>query len=486
MKTHRTDTTSPVLDEHIKITTSIDLVAAENTHQQTIEILDTRGHVVETATESNTIVKVESSDGIVEIDNSTVTKAMLFNIPDNIEVIPVLAHEQIHNSNSNNNSSKRAQKRSVSPEINNIKVSRISSRVNESIENYLKKESYEQKSVAAKIDDGKVTAQTKPSTTTTTTILIETNETSETIQNITVSTETVENNTTGSTINHHNFTEEHQRREAADADNTMSSNNIKVHQSTDNLVKQEHSSDELPYNSSSSSGSNSSISTTKLINNIITTKRKQSEPLQISKPETSLYIRKPKQNNLHEAIPTTSVVKDELHVGDTFDGSFNSSTSDNLTTFCNITTAAVINDKVENNFFSKMQNFEGVLQIQPNSLTLQSQTTTIHHSSKSNVDSPVHGKVKKEMVISEAGRPRLNDIECDENSSSSSINSNAALADCNGESSGDTAEVEELEPTIQNLEPLEDDPIEQKFTDAENYVLESGEISADSGGNFVI
>lgn len=44
-------------------------------------------------------------------------------------------------------------------------------------------------------------------------------------------------------------------------------------------------------------------------------------------------------------------------------------------------------------------------------------------------------------------------------------------------------EVEALEPTIQNLDGLvEDDPIEQKFTDAENYVLESGEISADSGG----
>lgn len=44
-------------------------------------------------------------------------------------------------------------------------------------------------------------------------------------------------------------------------------------------------------------------------------------------------------------------------------------------------------------------------------------------------------------------------------------------------------EVESLEPTIQNLAGLvEDDPIEQKFTDAENYVLESGEISADSEG----
>lgn len=41
---------------------------------------------------------------------------------------------------------------------------------------------------------------------------------------------------------------------------------------------------------------------------------------------------------------------------------------------------------------------------------------------------------------------------------------------------------EELEPSIQNLVELMD-PIEQEeFNDAENYVLESGEISADSGG----
>lgn len=45
------------------------------------------------------------------------------------------------------------------------------------------------------------------------------------------------------------------------------------------------------------------------------------------------------------------------------------------------------------------------------------------------------------------------------------------------------AAVEELEPSIQSLDPLvELDPIEQEFNDAENYVLESGEISADSVG----
>lgn len=43
-----------------------------------------------------------------------------------------------------------------------------------------------------------------------------------------------------------------------------------------------------------------------------------------------------------------------------------------------------------------------------------------------------------------------------------------------------------LEPSIRVLDAMvtEMDPIEQEFTDAENYVLESGEISADSNGEF--
>lgn len=54
-----------------------------------------------------------------------------------------------------------------------------------------------------------------------------------------------------------------------------------------------------------------------------------------------------------------------------------------------------------------------------------------------------------------------------------------ALADCSGDNVA-SAPVEELEPTIQNLHSADDDPNEQKFTDAENYVLESGELSGDS------
>lgn len=134
---------------------------------------------------------------------------------------------------------------------------------------------------------------------------------------------------------------------------------------------------------------------------------------------------------------------------------FNTSSiaSDNLSTFCT-------NDNKLDSIY-KIQNFEGVLQIQPNSLTLQREQCELVSSMQIEEIDDIIGEVN---------------VPCDDSS-----NSNAPLVDCSGENSADTA-VEELEPTIQNLDPMEDDPIEQKFTDAENYVLESGEISADSGG----
>lgn len=51
--------------------------------------------------------------------------------------------------------------------------------------------------------------------------------------------------------------------------------------------------------------------------------------------------------------------------------------------------------------------------------------------------------------------------------------------DSSGDNSADT-NVEELEPTIQNLE------LDQKFNDAQSYLIdqiESGEISSDGGGS---
>lgn len=134
---------------------------------------------------------------------------------------------------------------------------------------------------------------------------------------------------------------------------------------------------------------------------------------------------------------------------------FNTSSiaSDNLATFC------TNDDKLDSIY--KIQNFEGVLQIQPNSLTLQREQCELVSSMQIEEIDDIIGEVS---------------VPCDDSS-----DSNAPLVDCSGENSADTA-VEELEPTIQNLDPMEDDPIEQKFTDAENYVLESGEISADSGG----
>lgn len=124
-------------------------------------------------------------------------------------------------------------------------------------------------------------------------------------------------------------------------------------------------------------------------------------------------------------------------------------------------TSSIASDKMDSIY--KIQNFEGVLQIQPNSLTLQREQCELVSSMQIEEIDDIIGEVN---------------VPCDDSS-----DSNAPLVDCSGENSADTA-VEELEPTIQNLDPMEDDPIEQKFTDAENYVLESGEISADSGGKW--
>lgn len=143
-----------------------------------------------------------------------------------------------------------------------------------------------------------------------------------------------------------------------------------------------------------------------------------------------------------------------------FDSNFTSNNeTDSLTNFC------TDDIKLENIY--KIQNFEGVLQIQPNSLTLEQDR---HHVVSMQQQQRRGGD---EMMCNNGGGVGVGGDD--------SSNSTTALADCSGENSADTA-VEELEPSIQNLEPIEDDPIEQKFTDAENYVLESGEISRDSGG----
>lgn len=69
-------------------------------------------------------------------------------------------------------------------------------------------------------------------------------------------------------------------------------------------------------------------------------------------------------------------------------------------------------------------------------------------------------------------------VTCDEGSNSTSN----LVDDCSAENSVDTA-VDDLEPSIQNI-PLEEDD-EQKLTDAENYVLESGEIEVQSTGELI-
>lgn len=68
----------------------------------------------------------------------------------------------------------------------------------------------------------------------------------------------------------------------------------------------------------------------------------------------------------------------------------------------------------------------------------------------------------------------------DEDGSNLLIGSSLTICDeSSGDNSADTA-VEEIEPTIQNLE------LDQKFNDAESYLIESGEISGDGGGNAIV
>lgn len=161
-----------------------------------------------------------------------------------------------------------------------------------------------------------------------------------------------------------------------------------------------------------------------------------------------------------------------------FDSNFTSNETDSLTSFC------TDDIKLENIY--KIQNFEGVLQIQPNSLTLEQDVIggTCGSGSVGGGSGISSGLMCGGDEAASGGGGR--NIRCVSigGVADDSSNSTTALADCSGENSADTA-VEELEPSIQNLEPLEDDPIEQKFTDAENYVLESGEISRDSGGSYI-
>lgn len=119
----------------------------------------------------------------------------------------------------------------------------------------------------------------------------------------------------------------------------------------------------------------------------------------------------------------------------------------------------------------KIQNFEGVLNMQSGSMVLEQEMIDQNAAHQS------PHRTYSQMTIDEDGSNLIigrSMTVCDDSS-----NSTAALADCSGDNSADTA-VEDLEPTIQNLDHIEGYP--DKFPDAENYVLELGEISGDSGG----
>lgn len=132
----------------------------------------------------------------------------------------------------------------------------------------------------------------------------------------------------------------------------------------------------------------------------------------------------------------------------------------------NVTTVAAASEKLDRLF--RLQNIEGVLQIQP------SGTTHLETAAAA------ASEMITELLVKAESSDMVDVGGIGDNVDDSSSHSNVALTDCNEDG------VEELEPSIQNLPGVvEDDPIEQKFTDAENYLLESGEISADSGGNAI-
>lgn len=108
--------------------------------------------------------------------------------------------------------------------------------------------------------------------------------------------------------------------------------------------------------------------------------------------------------------------------------------------------------------------FEGVLQIQ--NRTIEQMEKDLAMSSQ---QSP--HQMCDAMAIDDDGTNLIvgrSMTVCDESSDSTT-----ALADCSGDNSADTA-VEDLEPTIQNLDLMEGYP--EKFTDPDSYLIESAEI----------
>lgn len=118
----------------------------------------------------------------------------------------------------------------------------------------------------------------------------------------------------------------------------------------------------------------------------------------------------------------------------------------------------------------KIQNFEGVLQLQPSSIIMDSDVASHSHLA---LQMQKHLQAQQEHQLNFDASQKI-----DEDGSNLMIGSSMTICD-ESSNSGDTA-VEELEPTIQNLE------LDQKFNDAESYLIESGEISGDSGGKFYI
>lgn len=157
---------------------------------------------------------------------------------------------------------------------------------------------------------------------------------------------------------------------------------------------------------------------------------------------------------------------------------------ENLEAIRNCTKNLETNHNFSNSELIHQNNFDGVLQNQNNEEILEQQPELQQIDEKPNNLMDEDHEEDPEILTGCKDDDGSSFVEssvvtCDEGSNSTSN----LVDDCSAENSVDTA-VDDLEPSIQNI-PLEEDD-EQKLTDAENYVLESGEIEVQSTGEFFV
>lgn len=142
----------------------------------------------------------------------------------------------------------------------------------------------------------------------------------------------------------------------------------------------------------------------------------------------------------------------------------------------------VINEKVNDKSELIYKDFVGVFQMQPNSLIIQQQLNNVDKDEeieKLSNDSTINRELNSPTEDDINNQEDLNDL--DMNVTTDDSNTQTEMGTCNtDENSADTDRgVEDIEPTIHSLPMDENDLLGEKFKDAENYVLESGEINSE-------